>query len=247
MDKSYENSIHRTGRIGIIIGIAFMLGIPAVICMAYDVWPESAAQVLAAGGGLFAVFFPTCIAEVFSYTPILGSSAYITFLTGNVMNLKVPVVVNAQVLTDTTSGTEEGDVVATIGVAVSSIVTTLIIVAGVLLLVPLKPVLTSPSVKTATTYLLPALFGGIFLSFVNNDCGDYEAKGKPLVMVLPLIVVFGVNAFFPLSGLEGFVVLICMGLTVGCALVLYKTGIIKMIPKEKKKRTAPQGKVTQQK
>lgn len=234
MDKNYENSIHRTGRIGIIIGIILMLGIPAIICAAYDVWPESAAQILAAGGGLFAVFFPTCIAEVFSYTPILGSSAYLTFLTGNVMNLKVPVVVNAQILTDTASGTEEGDVVATIGVAVSSIVTTLIILAGVLLLVPLRPILTSPVVQTATTYLLPALFGGIFLSFVNNDCGDYVAKGKPLVLVFPLLVVFGVNAVIPLAGLEGFVVLICMALTMACALVLYKAGVIKMTLKEKK-------------
>ncbi len=103
MDKKYEDSIHRTGRIGIIIGIILMLGIPAVISSVYDVWPESAAQVITAGSGLLAVFIPTCIAEVFSYTPILGSSAYITFLTGNVMNLKVPVVVNAQIMSDTAS------------------------------------------------------------------------------------------------------------------------------------------------
>ena len=64
--------------------------------------------------------------------------------------------------------------------------------------------------RQATTYLLPALFGGIFLSFVNNDCGDYVAKGKPLTMILPLLVVFGVNAVFPLAGMEGFVVLICI-------------------------------------
>ena len=236
MDKKYEDSIHRTGRIGIIIGILLMLGIPAIVSTVYDVWPESAAQVITAGSSLLAVFIPTCIAEVFSYTPILGSSAYITFLTGNVMNLKVPVVVNAQIMSDTASGAEEGDAVATIGVAVSSIVTTLIIVAGVILLVPLRPILTSPTVQTATTYLLPALFGGIFLSFVNNDCGDYVAKGKPLTMILPLLVVFGVNAVFPLAGMEGFVVLICMVLTVLCAVVLYKAGIIKMIPKEKKKK-----------
>ena len=232
----YRDRLDRSNRIGIIIGIILMLGIPAVISSVYDVWPESAAQVITAGSGLLAVFIPTCIAEVFSYTPILGSSAYITFLTGNVMNLKVPVVVNAQIMSDTASGTEEGDAVATIGVAVSSIVTTLIIAGGVLLLVPLRPILTSPTVQTATTYLLPALFGGIFLSFVNNDCGDYVAKGKPLTMILPLLVVFGVNAVFPLAGMEGFVVLICMVLTVLCAVVLYKAGIIKMTPKEKKKK-----------
>ena len=106
MDKNYENSIHRTGRIGVIIAIAFMLGIPAVVCQVYDVWPKSIGEIFAVGGGLLAVFLPTNIAEVLSYTPLLGSSAYLTFLTGNVMNLKIPVVVNAQVLTETAQGTD---------------------------------------------------------------------------------------------------------------------------------------------
>ena len=115
MDKNYETSIHRTGRIGVIIAIGFMLGIPAVISTVYGVWPESIGQIFAVGGGLLAVFLPTNIAEVLSYTPILGSSAYLTFLTGNVMNLKIPVVINAQVLTDTSQGTDEGDTIATSG------------------------------------------------------------------------------------------------------------------------------------
>ncbi len=236
MDKSYENSIHRLGRIGVVIAIGFMLGIPAVICQAYHVWPGSVGEVLSVGSGLLAVFLPTNLAEVLSYTPILGSSAYLTFLTGNVMNLKIPVVVNAQAMTETSQGTEEGDVIATIGVAVSSIVTTVIIVIGVILLVPLRPVLTSQPVQVATRYLLPALFGGIFLSFVNDDCGEYIAKGKSYSMIFPLIVVFAVNFFMPLSGKEGFVVLVCMALTAVSALILYKKGIIKMIPKSKTKK-----------
>ena len=36
MDKKYEDSIHRTGRIGIIIGILLMLGIPAIVSTVYD-------------------------------------------------------------------------------------------------------------------------------------------------------------------------------------------------------------------
>ncbi len=238
MDKNYENSIHRTGRIGVIIAIAFMLGIPAVVCQVYDVWPKSIGEIFAVGGGLLAVFLPTNIAEVLSYTPLLGSSAYLTFLTGNVMNLKIPVVVNAQVLTETAQGTDEGDTIATIGVAVSSMVTTLIIVLGVILLVPLRPILTSPAVQTATKYLLPALFGGIFLSFVNDDCGEYVAKGKCLSMIVPVALVFIVNIFFPLTGKEGFVVLLCMGLTSLCALGLYKAGVIKMTLKSDLKKAA---------
>ena len=54
-----------------------------------------------------------------------------------------------------------------------------------------------------------------------------------LVMILPIILVFAVNAIYPLSGKEGFAVLGCMFLNVLIAWVLYKKGIIKMIPKEK--------------
>lgn len=238
MDKNYEKSIHRIGRIGLIIGIAFMLGIPAVISTVYDVWPESISQVLAVGGPLLLIFIPTALAEVFSYTPVLGSSAYITFLTGNVMNLKLPVVINSHTLTETTQGTDEGDTIATISVAVSSITTTFIIIVGVILLIPLQGFLSNPAIKTASNYLLPALFGGIFLNFVNDDCGEYIAKGKSLVLIIPTLLVFVVNAFYPLSGKEGFVVLACMFLNVLCAWVFYKTGLIKMTLKSDLKAKA---------
>lgn len=231
MDKNYEKSIHRVGRIGVIIGIGFMLGIPAAICQYYHVWPKGIGEVLMVASGLLAVFVPTNIAEVLGYTPMLGSSAYITFLTGNVMNLKIPVVINAQSITETSQGTDEGDTVAAIGVAASSIVTTLIIALGVLLLVPLRPVLTSPVVQTATQYMLPALFGGLLLSFVNDDCGEYIAKNKSLSMILPMALVFIINAFIPLAGKEGFAVLLCMAVTAAGAFVLYKKGIITMTHK----------------
>lgn len=178
--------------------------------------------------GSLAVFLPTNIAEVLSYTPIFGSSAYLTFLTGNVMNLKAPVVINAQAITGTAQGTDEGDTIATIGVAASSIVTTLVVIAGVLLLVPLKPVLSSLVVQTSTKYLLAAFFGGITLSFLNDDCGDYIAKNKSLSMIVPFLCVFAFNAVTPLAGKEGFVVLACMVLTALSALVLYRSGVIKM-------------------
>ena len=122
---------------------------------------------------------------------------------------------------------------AAISVAVSSAVTTLVIVAGVILLVPLRPVLTSPTVQTATTYLLPALFGGLFLNYVNDNCGEYRAKNKTLTLIVPILAVLLVNQFYPLSGKQGYVVIGCMALSVACAYVLYKTGIIKMSEKKK--------------
>ena len=231
MNENYEKSIHRLGRIGVIIGIVFMLGIPAVVSAVYDVWPSGIGELVAVGAGLLAVYIPTNVSEVFGYTPILGSASYITFLTGNVTQLKIPVVVNAQSLVDAAQGTDEGDTVAAIGVAVSSAVTTVIIVIGVILLVPLRPVLMSPTVQTATNYLLPALFGGLLWNYVNDNCGEYRAKNKTLTLIVPILAVLIVNQFYPLSGKQGYVVIGCMALSVLCGYVLYKTGIIKVTPK----------------
>lgn len=232
MDKKYFNSNHRFGRIGALIGIAFMLGIPAVISQVYDVWPESVGSVFLTGSALLAVFIPANISEVLSFSPILGSASYIAFLTGNVTNLKLPCAMNAMTQAEVSQGTDEGDVIASIAIASSSIVTTVIIILGVILLAPLQPLLTLPAVKTATTYMLPALFGSLFLGIFNEDCGDYRAKGKIKCAILPFILVLVVNHFYRLSGKEGFVILAVMAVSVLCAYVLYKTGGIQLIPKK---------------
>ena len=165
---------------------------------------------------------------------MLGSSAYITFLTGNVTNLKIPVVLNAQALTDCAQGTDEGDTIASIAVAVSSIITTVIVAFGVLLMVPLKPILMSSAVQTASVYLLPALFGGLLLSNINQDCGEYTAKNKSWILVPTMLLVIIINHFYPLLGKEGFIVIGCMVASVVLAYAMYKAGFIKMSEKNAK-------------
>lgn len=232
MDKQYFNSTHRFGRIGALIGIAFMLGMPAVICTVFDIWPESLSSILIVSSGLLAVFVPANISEVLSFSPVLGSASYIAFLTGNVTNLKLPCALNAMAQAEVSQGTEEGDIISSIAIGASSVVTTLIIALGVVLLVPLQPLLTSPAIQTATAYMLPALFGGLIVGMLNEDCGDYRAKGKLKAIVIPVIAVFVVNHFYPLVGKEGFVILAVMLLTVVCAWILYKRGDITLIPKK---------------
>ena len=234
MNKKYENSIHRLGRVGVIIGICFMLGIPAIVSAVYKVWPENIGKLLTACVGLLAIYIPTNVAEVLGYTLVLGSSAYITFLTGNVTNLKIPVVLNAQALTDCAQGTDEGDTIASIAVAVSSIITTVIVAFGVLLMVPLKPILMSSAVQTASLYLLPALFGGLLLSNINQDCGEYTAKNKSWILVPTMLLVIIINHFYPLLGKEGFIVIGCMVVSVVLAYAMYKAGFIKMSEKNAK-------------
>lgn len=226
---SYMDSVHRLGRIGSLGAIAFMIGIPTFISYYYNIWPNIN-EVLLVSSGLLALFIPLAISEVISYMPILGSASYITFITGNVMNLKIPVALNATEISGATQGTEESDVITTMAIAVSSIVTMIIISLGVLLLVPLAPLFSMPVVQTATTYMLPALFGGMFLPMLlNNKAGEYTVKRKLLPTLLPLILVVIVNVFiFPLKGFEGIAMIVVIPLTILMARILYKKKIVTM-------------------
>ena len=199
MDERYEKSIHRIGRIGILIGLAFMLESGCDLRGLQRVAGEHRPRIRSSRG-------PAGCVYPHQHRGGVRLHAHAGFFRLHHLphrkrdQLEIPVVVNAQTLTETAQGTDEGDTVATIGVAVSSFVTTLIIIAGVILLVPLQPILTTPAIQTATTYMLPALFGGLFLSYVNDDCGEYVAKNKSLTLIVPMAVVLIVNLFYPLSG-----------------------------------------------
>lgn len=223
----YTRSIHRTGRIGSILAVFWMLGIPAVMCSVYKMFPSVSALLLF-GSGLLALYVPTAISEVITYVPMLGSASYLTFITGNISNLKLPCALNALEMADVEQNTEAGDAVATVAVAVSSIVTILIIALGVVLLVPLQPVLNSGPVKTAGSYMLPALYGCLFLSQLNSKAGGTVIKGKLKAAVLPGLLVLLVHVLIaPVN--RGLAILACIPLCMLCARFLYKTGQIRVI------------------
>lgn len=141
--SEYTNSVHRIGRIGTVIAIVVMLGIPVTMCTYFDMWPR-AADLLMFCGGLLALYVPTGIVESVTYTPILGSSIYMSLITGNVSNIKLPCALNALDIAKAEQNTDEGDAVCTIAIAVSSLITIAVVIVGVLMLVPLQPLLSSP-------------------------------------------------------------------------------------------------------
>ncbi len=226
--KEYFDSIHRLGRACAIAAILIMLGIPTVISIVFGTFPGFL-RILTAATGLLAIFIPVTISEVISYTPVLGSSAYLTFITGNILNLKLPVVANAQKVGNAEPGTEKGDVIATIAVSVSSLLTILLIALGTLLLVPLKPVLTSAPVQVATANILPALFGAMGLGILSSHVGGgIIIKGRLLGAIVPtlLVIVVYIISSQLAHQLQGFLVLICLPITYFGSRWLYKKGKI---------------------
>lgn len=232
--SNYLKKTHTYGRIATIIAMAVMLGIPTVVCAVYDIWPDFAA-VIAAAGPMLAIFVPSALSEVVSFTPITGSAGYIASIMGNVSNIKFPCALNAMERTNSPSGTERGEAVAMCAMCVSGIVTTVIVALGVLLLVPLQPVLTTPTVSIATRYIMPALMGSMATSFfMNRNAGAYVIEGKMKLVAVPLITAVLLFLLFPiLLKYTGYVMLFLIPYVIIVARVFYKKGIVKVIERKK--------------
>ena len=232
-NSSYMDKTYRLGRIATIICILIMFIIPSIICTAYSIWP-SFDSVMGAAGPLLAMYLPVALAEQLSMIPITGNSAYINSIMGNVTNIKFPAYLTALASINQDPGSEEADVMGMIAVCISGMTTMIIILIGLILLVPLSPILTSPAVKTATSYIMPALFGSMLVGILTNkSAGNYVAENKTLVGIIDLVVVFFINIFITsLDRKQGFAMVGVMALSILLAYIFYKKGIIKLIKKE---------------
>ena len=127
ISDSFQAWAHKWGRIGTLIALIYMIALPFIVLTAYDSMP-SLGEIFNIGTiSILMIYIPVGISEALSYTPILGSSSYLTFITGNIMNLKLPVAVNAMKLAKKEPNTPEGDAISSVAVAVSSIMTIIIL------------------------------------------------------------------------------------------------------------------------
>lgn len=189
--SSYDNRTHVWGRVWTVTALFLFIMLPLSISAYFNVWPE--AQIVLKGLAPVAMlFYPTAIIEVLTYAPMMGSGAtYLAFVTGNIVNLKMPCALGALESAGVRPNSKEGEVLSTIAVATSSIVTTLIIAAGVLLFRPLLPYITDPASPFAPAFqqVVPALFGAIAAPYLAKH---FKISVLPLAVIL-LILLFKGN------------------------------------------------------
>lgn len=216
MNKSYNDSVHVYGRIWVASAIILLLLVPVAICVHYNAWPEMQ-YVLKGLLGVAPIYWTVGIIEVFTYAPMLGTGGtYLSFVTGNLTNLKVPCALNAMEAAKVKATSEEGEVISTIAIATSSIVTTLVIALGVLLLGYLQPILESPSLAPAFDNIMPALFGGLGVVYVSKN---------PKIAVAPLLFMVVLFLLVPsLSSSVGILVPVGALIAIGVSRLLYKHG-----------------------
>lgn len=163
------------------------------------------------------MYWAVGIVEVITYIPMLGAGgSYLSFVTGNISNLKLPCALGALEQAQVKADSEEGEVVSTIAIAVSSIVTTVIIILGVLLIIPLQPILQSPVLQPCFEQILPALFGGLGIVFISKN---WKIAIAPIILMLILFIFTGLGA-----GDVGIMVPVGVLFTIAISRIMYKKG-----------------------
>lgn len=216
---SYMDTVHRDGTIWNLTMMVILLLFPVAVGLVFKALPDWQGLLL----GLVAtapMYWAVGVVEVITFIPMLGAGgSYLSFVTGNISNLKLPCAINALENAEVSAKSEEGEIVSTIAIAVSSIVTTIIVALGVILIVPLSPILENPILTPAFDQMLPALFGALGVALISKN---WKLAIAPVALMLVLFVF--VDALD--SSMVGIMVPVGVVFTIIVSRILYKKGLV---------------------
>jgi len=212
--EKYNAGTHILGRVFSVITLVLLVGAPFMIGLFLGAMPD----LPAVGKGFLSVgiiWFVSSIVEFLVYTPMLGAGGgYLAFITGNLINMKIPCAINARDQVGAKSGTPENEIISTLSIAASSLVTILVLALGVLLLVPLQPVLQSEVLQPAFENVVPALFGAMAYKYFRKNL---KIAAAPLVLMSLLFILIP-----SLTGSTSFMIIPSGGLAIGIAFLFYR-------------------------
>ena len=196
--EAYNRRTHTYGRIACGVTLVLLLGAPFLMGYILGAMPDMRAF----GRGFLAigiVWLVSCVAEYLVYTPMLGAGGgYLAFITGNLIK----------------TGTPENEIISTLSIATASLVTIVILALGVLLLIPLQPVLQSPALQPAFDNVVPALFGAMAYKYYRKNM---KIALWPLVLMSVLFILVP-----GLLGSTSFMILPSGAIAIGAAYFRYR-------------------------
>lgn len=212
--EKFDARTHIYGRIICIVALVLLLAAPFVMGAYLGAMPNLAAF----GKGFLAiglVWLVSCIAEYLIYVPMLGAGgSYLAFITGNLINMKIPCAINARDIVGAKAGTHENEIISTLSIATSSLVTILVLAIGVAAMIPLQPVLESPALQPAFENVVPALFGAMAYKYYRKNMN---------VAVWPLVIMSLVFILVPsLVSSTSFMILPSGAIAIGVAFLIFK-------------------------
>lgn len=224
IEKTYIDSMHTQGKIWTVLALLALFSVPLIFSIfggdeLFAAFPNMnvLGKVLVS---IIPVYWVTAIIEVITYTPMLGAGGtYLSFVTGNITNLKLPCALSALDRANVKANSEEGEIVSTIAIGASAITTTVILAVGVLAFAPFLGYITDPEsiLRPAFQYVVPALFGALGAS--------YFAKHWR-ISIFPILVGIIVYAIVP-DFAVGTMIFVTIVASVGGALAMWKLKLLK--------------------
>ena len=212
---NYIDKMHKWVRTWALVTCTMIFAFPFALAIIFNAWPDLGVFFK----GLFGVaftFWPVGIIEVLTYTPMLGvGGTYLSFVTGNLTSLKVPCALDAMEKAEVKADSDEGEVISTIAIATSSIMTIIVILIGVIMIFPLLRFIESfPQMNYAFDNVLPALFGGLGVVYLSRYFK---------IAILPVSIMLLLFVFVPYldSGMVGIMIPVSMLITLAYSRVLY--------------------------
>jgi len=217
MDNAYDKKVHLIGRVTLVVGLLLTFLPPVILWQVYNIVPP-VKNLINGIISISAVMLPVSIVEVLTFAPILGASAmYMSYLTGNISNMKIPSAAISMEAVEVKPSTKEGDIISTIAIAGSVIASEIIIIIGVVLVVPITAKLNNPIVQPAFQQVLPALFGSIGAYYILKE---WKLAISPLLTAILLTMIPGLPTAVTIP--------ICVVASVFGAKYLYKRNLIKV-------------------
>lgn len=215
--RSYYDKVHTWGRISTVTALCVLLMFPMAICLYLGVFP-SAAKVFQGLLKLIPLYWTVAVVEVVFYTPMLGAGGtYLSFVTGNIVNLKLPCAISAMESAKVKANSEEGEVISTIAIATSSIVTTAILAVGIIAFAPfLESFTESKLLMPAFKQVIPALFGALGASYFVKH---WKISFVPIIFMLIILI------FAPTIGASTLIFPGIVASVVG-AFIMYQAGFL---------------------
>ena len=196
-EKSFTKPIIRYG------SLTNLLAIPLCFIPAIYLWLVKGAfpgwnNILTGWMYVASMFAIYSVVEPICYFPILGlPGTYMSFLSGNIGNMRVPCAVVAQESLGVEPGTKKAELIATLGIAGSiftnTIMVTIAAIGGAALMSVFPPV-----VLTAFKYVSSAIFGAMFAMFASKNL-KYGAFALVVVMVMLLSKAIPVYIMIPIA------------------------------------------------
>ncbi|MCM1106428.1 MAG: hypothetical protein NC355_05740 [Blautia sp.] len=232
----FQKWAHSWGRLGTVIALLYMIALPFVVCSVFGCMPKFSDVVNPSTIGILLIYIPVGFSEALSYIPVMGSSSYLGFITGNIMNLKFPCAVNGMKVAKVEQNTPEGDAISSVSIAVSSIVAIIVLALAALLSSFIRPIFETDAMNTAKDYVIPALFGSMALGLFANNGGNGKVVKGAIKGVIPVLVIVSLvslaariaGAGSSLLGLVGILIVCMLPVGILSSYIMWKKGIIRV-------------------